>query len=96
MSTSINPKLRAELEAELSLLLGVPVKNLVGDVSPEMTGKFLSTSPKTLAIWRCTGRYNLPYFKAGRMIRYRMTGLIEFKARRMRCTGGVIGDERVA
>ena len=96
MSSDIDPKLRAELQAELSLLLNIPVKDMVGDVSPEITSKFLCTAIGTLAIWRTTGRYNLPFYKAGRMIRYRMTDLVEFKANRMRCTGGVIGEKRVA
>lgn len=26
---------------------------------------------RTQAIWRCTGRYNLPYVKVGRNVRYR-------------------------
>lgn len=29
------------------------------------------TNPKTLAVWRCTKRYALPYVKFGRTIRYR-------------------------
>jgi predicted DNA-binding transcriptional regulator AlpA len=27
----------------------------------------------TQAVWRCTGRYNLPYIKLGRLVRYRRT-----------------------
>ena len=95
MSTPIDPKLRAELEAELALLLDRPVEKLLGDISPEITGKFLSITPRTLSIWRCTGRYNLPYFKAGRMVRYRIPDVIEFKARRIRSFEGEIGSEQV-
>ena len=30
----------------------------------------LGVNTHTLAVWRCTGRYNLPYIKAGRLVRY--------------------------
>ena len=65
MNTSTDaPGLHQELREEFARMLGVPVDNLPGDVSPEIAGKFLSTAPRTLSIWRCTGRYNLPYYKA--------------------------------
>jgi len=30
----------------------------------------LGVQPSTLAAWRCTGRVNLPYIRAGRLVRY--------------------------
>lgn len=71
-------------------MLGVPVENLPCDVSSEIASEFLSTAPRTLAISRSTGRYNLPYYKAGRMVRYRPPDLIRFKLRRMRHFNGEI------
>jgi Helix-turn-helix domain len=38
--------------------------------------KILDVKPNTLAIWRMTGRHNLPYVRVGRNIRYRMSHLI--------------------
>ena len=35
----------------------------------------LTVSPGTLSVWRSTGRYNLPFVKVGRMVRYRMSDL---------------------
>jgi len=35
-----------------------------------------------LSVWRSTGRYNLPYMKVGRLVRYRLSDLAEFLARR--------------
>ena len=35
----------------------------------------LEVKPSTLAVWRCTGRYNLPYIKVGRKVRYRRADL---------------------
>lgn len=31
----------------------------------------LNIRPQTLAVWRCTRRYDLPFIKVGRLIRYR-------------------------
>ncbi len=33
---------------------------------------------KTLAVWRCTNRYELPYVKYGRTVRYRRKDLEAF------------------
>lgn len=35
----------------------------------------LAVTPGTLAVWRCTGRYNLPFIKIGRKVRYRRSDL---------------------
>jgi Helix-turn-helix domain len=35
-------------------------------------------NPKTLAVWRCTKRYDLPYVKYGRVVRYRRKDLEAF------------------
>ena len=43
---------------------------------------FLSLAPATLRIWRCTGRYALPFVKVGRLVRYRRVDLEKFIARR--------------
>lgn len=29
----------------------------------------------TQAVWRCTGRYGLPYIKVGRLVRYRRSAV---------------------
>lgn len=33
--------------------------------------RILGVTVGTLAVWRTTNRYNLPYVKSGRLIRYR-------------------------
>ncbi|BCG63892.1 MAG: hypothetical protein methR_P1637 [Methyloprofundus sp.] len=83
-----NTPIHEELREELALLLDISINKLPGDVSPDIAGKFLSTAPRTLAIWRSTGRYNLPYLKMGRLVRYRIVELVKFKASRIfGCTG---------
>lgn len=47
----------------------------------------LTVSPGTLSVWRSTGRYNLPFVKVGRMVRYRLSDLDAWLAGRSRDTG---------
>jgi len=39
---------------------------------------YLGVSEQTLAIWKCTGRYNLPYVKIGRLVKYKKSDLDAF------------------
>ena len=47
----------------------------------------LTVAPGTLGVWRSTGRYNLPFLKVGRMVRYRRADLVAWLAARTRETG---------
>ncbi len=47
-------------------------------VSPEQAAKYLGTTPGTLAVWRCNRRYDLPYVKIGKSVRYRQSDLERF------------------
>jgi len=38
----------------------------------------LGVSRATLAVWRCTHRYNLPFVKVGRLVRYRAADVAAF------------------
>ena len=49
--------------------------------------QFLDNSPGTLSVWRSTGRYNLPFIKIGRNVRYRRSDLIAWLEKRTRETG---------
>lgn len=42
----------------------------------------LGITEGTLAVWRVTGRYNLPYVKSGRLVRYRQADVDAFIAER--------------
>ena len=46
--------------------------------SPQEAAKILGVAPETLAIWRCTKRYPLPYIKIGRKVFYKGTDLQAF------------------
>lgn len=40
--------------------------------------QFLGVESHTLAEWRCTKRYSLPYVKIGRLVKYRRDDLHRF------------------
>ncbi len=50
--------------------------------------QFLGVTEGTLSVWATTGRYNLPYFKAGRLVYYFEADLNAFIERRMCGTTG--------
>jgi excisionase family DNA binding protein len=57
-----------------------------GRFRPELLSRkeasaYLGISEQTLAIWKCTGRYNLPCVKIGRLVKYKRTDLDAFIAR---------------
>jgi excisionase family DNA binding protein len=43
---------------------------------------YLRVSVRTLAVWACVKRYNLPYVKVGRSAKYRIADLEEFVRQR--------------
>lgn len=47
----------------------------------------LDVSPGTLSVWRSTGRYNLPFIKVGRKVRYLRGDLLAWLASRTRESG---------
>jgi excisionase family DNA binding protein len=47
-------------------------------MTPEQAAEYLGVATQTLAVWRSTGRYALPFVKVGRHTRYRKADLDEF------------------
>ncbi len=56
-------------------------------VDEQKAARFLGNKPGTLAVWRSTGRYNLPFIKVGRSVRYRRADLEAWLEKRTRETG---------
>jgi hypothetical protein len=56
-------------------ILTAPVSDLV---SPEVAAQFLGVTIGTLAVWRCTRRYGIPYCKIGKSVKYRLRDLEAF------------------
>jgi excisionase family DNA binding protein len=53
-------------------------------LTPDQVSDLLGVTPHTLAVWRSEGRYNLPYMKTGRLVRYREGDVKRFIEDRMR------------
>jgi len=47
-------------------------------LKPTETGEMLGLSTATLATWRCTQRYDLPYVKIGKNVMYRLEDVEQF------------------
>ena len=47
----------------------------------------LDVTPGTLSVWRSTGRYNLPFVKVGRKVRYRHSDIEAWLQKRYRESG---------
>ena len=56
-------------------------------LSEQEAADLLTVSPGTLSVWRSTGRYNLPFLKVGRMVRYRRADLNAWLEKRIRESG---------
>lgn len=65
------PSTRIDLDA-------LPDSHLLNDLE---AASALDLQPGTLSVWRSTGRYNLPYVRIGRKVRYRVGDLREWIAR---------------
>ena len=52
-------------------------------MSPEQVAEYLGLEVETLNVWRCTKRYNLPYTKIGRLVRYRAEDVEAFVTSRI-------------
>lgn len=40
--------------------------------------EYIGVTPRTLEVWRCTKRYNIPFIKVGRLVKYRKSALDAF------------------
>lgn len=47
-------------------------------LTTDEASKYLRIKKETLAVWRSTKRYNIPYIRMGRLVRYRVSDLEEF------------------
>ena len=60
------------------------MKSIMSHAQTEMllsrkdAAEYLGLKESTLAIWKCTKRYDLPYVKIGRKIKYRLSDLQNF------------------
>jgi len=79
------------IKAEILAALGCNQLNPPVQVDDKQAADALGVKRNTLAVWRSTGRYNLPFLKVGRLVKYRVSDLAEFMASR---TANHTGEER--
>lgn len=60
-------------------------------INPNEAAKILGTTPGTLSVWRCSRRYDLPYVKVGKSVRYRLSAVWAFVD--SRTVGGEVDPE---
>jgi Helix-turn-helix domain len=63
-------------------------------LAPSEVAKILGTTEGTLAVWRCTRRYPLPFVRVGRKIRYDLASVEQFI--RSRTVGGELQQGHTA
>ncbi len=44
-------------------------------ITEDEAADLIGVRPQTLAVWRSTGRYDLPFIRVGRLVRYRVCDL---------------------
>lgn len=71
-----------EIVAQISVALGYPADKPPVQVNDKQAAQALCIKASTLSVWRSTGRYNLPFIKVGRLVRYRVNDLAQFLADR--------------
>ena len=71
-----------QITLEIARTLGFGGGNIPTAISESHAAIVLGVKPTTLANWRCTGRYNLPFIKSGRLVRYRVVDLSAWIASR--------------
>lgn len=77
-----NNILASQIKDEICLSLGFDPERPPVTVDDEQTATALGLKKSTLSVWRSVGRYDLPYTKVGRLVRYRIDDIAAFMARR--------------
>lgn len=72
---------------EIGRTLGYPPEAIPAQINDKHAAEVLGVKVSTLTNWRTTGRYNLPYIKVGRLVRYRVTDLAAWIANRRQGAG---------
>lgn len=80
--TPEEPLETSAIRADIVRQLGYPASHAPTLLNCTETAQILGVQLNTLAVWRSTGRYSLSYVRVGRSVRYRLSDLAEFLARR--------------
>ena len=55
--------------------------------TPPEAAAYIGVTENTLSVWRCVGRYAIPFIKSGRLVKYRKSELDAFLERRTHANG---------
>ena len=56
-------------------------------LTPPEAAAYIGVTENTLSVWRCVGRYAIPFIKSGRLVKYRKSELDAFLERRTHSNG---------
>jgi len=73
-----------EIKSDFLISLGYTAENPPSMIDSKELEIGLGVADGTSAVWRSTGRHDLPYFKIGRRIRYRLNDVAKFILSRRR------------
>lgn len=82
------------LKKAIAIELGYDPSHPPVQVSAPQAALVLRVKENTLAVWRSSGRYQLPYTKSGRLVRYRVEDLAQHIAGRTYAHTGSMSAER--
>lgn len=71
-----------KIRGDIAVSLGYEREHPPVQLTDKQAAAAVGVKPSTLAVWRCTGRYNLPFLKVGRLVRYRVSDLADFLSKR--------------
>ncbi len=63
-----------------------------GLLTPKEAAEFLGVQEQTLAVWRISGRYGLPFYKVGRRVYYKAEDLEAWLESRRAVHTGELAD----
>jgi hypothetical protein len=63
------------------------VQSTAGLLGDKAAAEYIGSTPGTMSVWRSTGRYNLPFIKVGRNVKYRKSDLDAWLEKRTRTSG---------
>jgi hypothetical protein len=66
------------IKIEIAVALGYDPSRPPNQIDDKQAAVALGVKTSTLSVWRSTGRYDLPFAKVGRLVRYRLVDLAKF------------------
>lgn len=71
----------ASIKNEIALALGFDPERPPLQMGDKDAAFVLGIKTSTLAAWRTSGRYRLPYIRVGRLVKYRTSDIADFLVR---------------